>query len=133
MIVLLFGGKEILSLPYTDGDFYPVDPITTLVVPNYNKIKHYTIIFNTFVFMQLFNEINSRKLGAYEYNVFAGFFNNLLFLVILIFTIAVQVAMVQYGGQPVRTVPLTSEEHGICIAIGASTMFISNSSLFLTF
>lgn len=95
-------------------------------VANVLKVKHYTIIFNSFVFMQLFNEINSRKLGEREFNVFSGFFNNILFLVILIFTVLVQIAMVQYGGQPVRTVPLEWNEHCICIAIGASTMIISN-------
>lgn len=47
------------------------------------------MIFHTFVMMQVFNEINSRKLGANEYNVFKGFFNNLLFLVIMIITIVV--------------------------------------------
>jgi len=50
------------------------------------EVWHYTQVFNTFVFMQIFNEINARKLGAHEYNVFEGFFNNWLFLGILIFT-----------------------------------------------
>ena len=52
------------------------------------------MIFNTFVFMQVFNEINARKLGEKEYNVFKGFFNNWLFLSILIFTIVIQIVMV---------------------------------------
>ena len=30
--------------------------------------------------MQLFNQINARKLGDKEYNVFAGFFSNKMFL-----------------------------------------------------
>ncbi len=44
--------------------------------------------------MQVFNEINARKLGAYEYNVFKGFFNNGLFLFIMVVTIIVQIVMV---------------------------------------
>jgi Ca2+ transporting ATPase len=74
--------------------------------------------------MQVFNEINSRKLGQ-VYNVFQGFFNNLLFLLIIIFTIVVQCVLVQYGGKSVRTVPLTWEEHLLCICIGAFGLIIS--------
>jgi Ca2+ transporting ATPase len=44
--------------------------------------------------MQVFNEINARKLGLKEYNVFAGFFNNFLFLGIIIGTIIVQYFLV---------------------------------------
>ena len=69
--------------------------------------------------MQVFNEINARKLGDREFNVFAGFFNNWIFLFIILITIATQIAMVQYGGAALRTVPLTAEEHGMCIGIGA--------------
>lgn len=39
--------------------------------------------------MQLFNQINARKLGDKEYNVFAGFFNNMLFLGIVALTFAI--------------------------------------------
>lgn len=53
------------------------------------KALHYTMIFHSFVFMQVFNEINSRKLGEREFNVFAGFFNNWLFQFIIILTIVV--------------------------------------------
>ena len=82
----------------------------------------YTLIFHSFVFMQVFNEINSRKLGEKEYNVFVGFFNNWLFITIIIFTIAVQCLLVQYGGVPVRAKPLTWEQHLICIGIGAFSL-----------
>ena len=66
----------------------------------------------------MFNEINARKLGEFEYNVFKDFFNNWLFLVIMILTIGIQIALVQYGGQPIRCVPLTYEQHGLCMAMG---------------
>ena len=82
------------------------------------KLTHYTIIFNAFVFMQIFNEINARKLGEIEFNVFQGFFNNLLFLCIVLATIGVQYFMVEYGGKSVRTTNLSIEQHIICLAIG---------------
>merc|ERR1712157_658057 len=74
------------------------------------KCELYTIVFQTFVFMQLFNQINSRKLGDKEFNVFAGFFNNFWFLGITVLTFGVQYAMVQYGGRPLRATPLSDRD-----------------------
>lgn len=52
--------------------------------------EHYTIVFNTFVMMQLFNEINARKIHG-ERNVFDGIFNNLIFCSIVFGTFVIQV------------------------------------------
>uniref|UniRef100_A0A6I8P5C6 Calcium-transporting ATPase n=1 Tax=Ornithorhynchus anatinus TaxID=9258 RepID=A0A6I8P5C6_ORNAN len=52
--------------------------------------EHYTIIFNTFVMMQLFNEINARKIHG-ERNVFDGIFGNPIFCTIVLGTFGVQV------------------------------------------
>jgi Ca2+ transporting ATPase len=68
--------------------------------------KHYCIFFNTFVLLQVFNEINSRKLKSEEINVFKNFFNNPLFLVILILTLVIQISVVEFGGEALKTVPL---------------------------
>jgi len=90
--------------PKTCIESFTIDAVTGVVTYVYGycatsyKLQLYTMIFNTFVFMQVFNEINSRKLGEHEYNVFVGFFNNPLFLLIMLFTIVVQMAMVEYGG-----------------------------------
>lgn len=54
--------------------------------------EHYTIIFNTFVLMQLFNEINARKIHG-ERNVFDGIFANPIFCSIVLGTFAVQVRL----------------------------------------
>ena len=42
---------------------------------------HFTIIFNAFVLMTLFNEINARKIKN-ERNVLSGILNNRVFIVI---------------------------------------------------
>ncbi len=51
---------------------------------------HFTIIFNVFVIMTLFNEINGRKIHE-ERNVFDGIQNNYIFIVIWIICLAGQV------------------------------------------
>lgn len=52
--------------------------------------QHFTIIFNTFVMMTLFNEINARKIHG-EPNVFARIHTNPLFICIWICTLVAQV------------------------------------------
>lgn len=74
-----------------------------------NKGKMYSIMFNTFIFMQIFNFINSRKLGAKEFNVFSRFFNNWLFLILMAIIIAAQVCMVHFGGRLFRTARLSAK------------------------
>lgn len=52
---------------------------------------HLTMIFNSFVFMQIFNEINSRKINN-ERNVFDRIHTNKIFIGVIIITIVVQVS-----------------------------------------
>lgn len=86
------------------------------------KCELYTIVFQTFVFMQLFNQINARKLGDKEFNVFAGFCNNAWFICITILTFVIQYCMVQYGGRPLRATPLTQRDQLVCLGLGAFSL-----------
>jgi len=54
--------------------------------------QHFTIIFNTFVMMTLFNEINARKIHG-QRNVFEGLNRNPLFVGIWIATFLTQVSV----------------------------------------
>ena len=56
--------------------------------------RHYTFLFNTFVFMQIFNMINSRKIND-EINVFEGIHHNKAFLIILLLITVIQVLIVE--------------------------------------
>jgi Cation transporting ATPase, C-terminus len=75
-----------------------------------------------FVLLQVFNEVNARKLKADEYNVFESFFNNKLFLVILVATIIIQLTMVKYGGQSLQTVELSFKENVLCLLLGSTSI-----------
>jgi Ca2+-transporting ATPase len=48
-----------------------------------------TIIFNTFVFLQFFNELNCRVVGPRELNVFKKFFNNWTYILVVVCTYVV--------------------------------------------
>lgn len=84
--------------------------------------KHYSIFFNVFVLLQIFNEINARKLKPSEVNVFENFFNNPLFIVILVGTIIIQLTMVKYGGKSLKTVELSFNENLLCLILGSTAL-----------
>jgi Ca2+ transporting ATPase len=61
---------------------------------DYNRLSnpsvHFTVVFNVFVVMTLFNELNGRKIHG-ERNVFEGIQNNLTFIIIWIICFSGQV------------------------------------------
>lgn len=85
--------------------------------------EHYTFIFNTFVWMQLFNEINSRSLDG-AVNVFRGMERNPLFCGILLITAVLQVIMVEFGGKAMHVADdgLSGELWGISLAFGVISL-----------
>uniref|UniRef100_A0A8B9JTX6 Calcium-transporting ATPase n=1 Tax=Astyanax mexicanus TaxID=7994 RepID=A0A8B9JTX6_ASTMX len=83
--------------------------------------EHYTIIFNTFVLMQLFNEINARKIHG-ERNVFDGIFSNPIFCSIVLGTFGVQIVIVQFGGKPFSCAPLNMEQWLWCLFVGVGEL-----------
>lgn len=72
--------------------------------------------------LQIFNEINARKLKHTETNVFENFLNNPLFLIIVVGTIVIQLTMVKYGGKSLKTVELSFKENLLCIILGTFSL-----------
>uniref|UniRef100_A0A672HH02 Calcium-transporting ATPase n=1 Tax=Salarias fasciatus TaxID=181472 RepID=A0A672HH02_SALFA len=83
--------------------------------------EHYTIVFNTFVLMQLFNEINARKIHG-ERNVFEGIFNNMIFCSIVFGTFVIQIVIVQFGGKPFSCVALSIDQWLWCTFLGFGSL-----------
>ncbi|KAL5963957.1 Plasma membrane calcium-transporting ATPase 2 [Taenia solium] len=83
--------------------------------------RHFTAIFNTFVMMTLFNEINARKVHG-QRNAFSGVAKNLLFSSIWLATFVGQVIIVQFGGVALSTMPLDVEQWMWCIFFGLGTL-----------
>ncbi len=91
---------------------------------------HFTIIFNTFVFMQLFNEINCRILDD-RFNIFYRITTNPWFISIWLIEVIMQVIIVQFGGSVfhVNKDGLTIEQWGICLSIAFITTYTVNTIL----
>ncbi|XP_035243691.1 plasma membrane calcium-transporting ATPase 4 isoform X3 [Anguilla rostrata] len=83
--------------------------------------EHYTIVFNVFVMMQLFNEINARKIHG-ERNVFEGVYRNPIFCSVVLGTFALQIIIVQFGGKPFSCTALTIDQWLWCIFIGVGEL-----------
>lgn len=82
----------------------------------------FTMAFQCFVFMQMFNQINARKLGEKDYNICDGIFSNRLFLVITVATFAIQLLCVQFGGIALRCVPLDSKQNTFSIGLAFTVL-----------
>lgn len=89
-----------------------------------DKGYHFTIFFNIFVLMQVFNSINARKLRKDEVNVFEGILSNKLYLFIQLFIVLGQIFMVQFGGRALRTRPLTIVQHIFCLLISSLSLVV---------
>ena len=99
--------------------------VTTLLVLQFkgksifgvNENVKNTLIFNTFVFCQVFNEFNARKLD--KKNIFKGILKNKLFLAIVGITIVLQLVMVEFLNRFANTERLDWRQWGACIGLAA--------------
>lgn len=78
-----------------------------------------------FVFLQLFNEINCRKVGNKDFSVFEAFFHNPWYTVVLFGTAAAHVAF-QWLFPDIfgYDETMTRNEWGGCIAVGSTTLLV---------
>ena len=85
--------------------------------------RHLSVVFTAFVYMQVFNMINSRKIHD-EKNICEGIFRNSLFLFIWTLIAVMQFFISQYTGQvfSVHKDGLDGVQWGICLAFGAGTL-----------
>ncbi|KAK7867411.1 hypothetical protein R5R35_003839 [Gryllus longicercus] len=107
IFTLLFVGDYLLDIPSGRG----------MTVPT----QHFTIIFNTFVMMTLFNEINARKIHG-QRNVFQGMFTNPIFYSIWLGTWVSQVVIIEFGDVAFSTAGLTVEQWLWCLFFGFGTL-----------
>ena len=132
LIVVCFGGKGMFDKHYE---------LSTMTIEKTDegrdKMAHFTLIWNTFVFLQVFNLINCRDVGKEKLHGFQMLTRNLLTLFVILVIAGVQLtACFTFLGRPVfeASSEITMRQFGICVVIGASTIpanalfkFIPNS------
>jgi Ca2+-transporting ATPase len=80
-----------------------------------------TIIFNTFVWMQIFNELNSRRLDNHL-NIFEGISKNYWFIGINCIIIGGQVLIIFVGGVAIGVTPLNGVQWAVCLLCAVVTL-----------
>ncbi|MCJ1387277.1 plasma membrane calcium [Xylographa bjoerkii] len=73
-----------------------------------------TMVFNTFVWMQIFNELNNRRLDN-KFNIFEGVLRNNFFLAINTIMVAGQILIVFVGGTAFQITRINSAQWAICL------------------
>ena len=116
LTIILFYGDLIFGVP-SDRE---LEHFTWNNVNGY----HFTIFFDIFVFMQVFNSINARKLQKNQYNVLSGILGNWYYIFIQSFILVGQVIMVTFGGRAVRTQRLSVMQHLQCLGIASLTLVV---------
>ncbi|KAJ5092766.1 hypothetical protein N7456_008627 [Penicillium angulare] len=105
--MLYFAGDKLLSSHLATDD------------PALRSKQLSTVVFNTFVWMQIFNEFNNRRLDN-RFNIFEGMFKNYWFLGINAIMIGGQVMIVYVGGEAFGVTRLSGILWAVCLicAIG---------------
>lgn len=104
LFMIVYAGPQIWNLA-ENGYYFP------------NKATvHYTMVFNTFVFMQVFNEFNARKVNT-DMNVFKGLFSNYIFVGIVVVIVACQALIVEFGGEFTSTTHLEWQYWLSCLGL----------------
>ncbi|KAJ3029501.1 UNVERIFIED_CONTAM: plasma membrane calcium [Siphonaria sp. JEL0065] len=80
-----------------------------------------TMVFNTFVFCQLFNEVNCRVIGK-ELNIFKNISKNNLFTAIVGGSVVVQIIIVEFGGVAFKTMHLGIYDWLLCVGLAALSL-----------
>ncbi|KAI0046577.1 calcium-translocating P-type ATPase [Auriscalpium vulgare] len=109
IIVLIFHflGKTILGYPH-NGDTRHDEHQDRLVQ---------TLVFNAFVFAQIFNSVNSRRLDR-KFNIFEGVLQNWYFIVITLIEIGGQILIVFVGGSAFQVTKISGRDWAISLALG---------------
>jgi len=110
LLTMLYAGPSLLHLPYSVVDSLSETPR--------NKFILDTMIFNTFVCLQLFNEFNARSVTETKLNAFAGVFTNPIFVIIFVITAILQFFIIQFGGGVLETHPLDTWQWLVCVLLG---------------
>ncbi|KAL4923066.1 putative calcium transporting ATPase (Pmc1) [Aspergillus undulatus] len=76
-----------------------------------------TIIFNTFVWMQIFNELNCRRLDN-KFNLFEGIHRNKWFVLINFLMVGGQILIIFVGGAAFGVTRLKAWQWGVCLGFG---------------
>lgn len=105
-LILYFAGEKILSYDSPE-----------------EKERMPTLVFNTFVWMQIFNSLNNRRLDN-RFNIFEGITHNWFFIGILAIMIGGQTMIIFIGGRAFSVTRINSAQWAYSIVLGALSLVV---------
>ena len=102
LMVILYVGPEIEEYSLSKSD---------------SALRLNSIIFNTFIFCQLFNEINSRKIND-EMNILSGIADSPIFAIVLTVTLLFQILFIEVAYEFFKVTPLNAYEWLFSVGVG---------------
>ncbi|KAF9575381.1 hypothetical protein EC968_003432 [Mortierella alpina] len=119
--VLEYAGMDILNYNEIPSSVAAKVPVVTDAIKaahtTFKRQELKTMVFNTFVFLQIFNEVNCRRLDN-RLNIFAGIQNNRYFMIIFVIMVVFQILIVEFGGAAFDTEKLSAVQWLICVLLG---------------
>lgn len=109
IFVLYYRGKSILNMN---------DEVRAIALVDSLDLD--TLIFNVFVWCQLFNEVNARRLDR-KLNIFYNMHKNIWFILILLIEVGCQVLIIYVGGAAFSVKRIGGRDWGISIVCGLIT------------
>ncbi|WFD42191.1 P-type Ca(2+) transporter [Malassezia psittaci] len=106
ILVLNFSGKSILHMNHQD-------PLSQ----RNDELELGALIFNVFVWCQLFNQVNARRLDRH-WNIFHNIHRNVWFLLILGIEVGAQILIIFVGGATFSVTRLSGRDWAISIVAG---------------
>lgn len=87
--------------------------------------RHLTVVFTAFVYMQVFNMFNSRKIYD-EINIFDGIHRNYYFISIMLIISGIQSVISNFGGDlfEVSRSGINGWQWGISLIVGVTVLFV---------
>lgn len=99
IFLLYYVGPSILNYPF-DG------------------IEIRSVVFNTFVWQQIWNQLNNRRLDN-KYNIFVGVHRNWLFSVVCAIMVGCQIMIMFVGKRAFQIQPISGKDWGISLVLSA--------------
>lgn len=105
-----------------------------MCLKEFGPSRQFTVIFNAFVMMQIFNFLNARRIHN-EINIFQGIFNNMLFVFIVIIIVFLQGILITHGSWAFHVYNWKDNNTGgaglhinqwlICVGFGFGSLIVS--------
>ena len=91
------------------------------IFTDWEELALNTVIFNTYVWLQFFNQINCRRIDDYL-NVFSGIHRNWLFITISLIIAGGQILIIYVGGKAFSVTRLNAKQWATSVGLGLASL-----------